>query len=221
MAHSLDLEEQEQLDQIKHFWKRYGNLITWCLTLAFASFAAWNAWNYWQHKQALSASVLFDEVERAVVAKDASRMDRALTDLKGQYGGTVIAHQGALLAAQGLWELGDKAKAQQALEWAAGQDQDKGLQAIARLRLAGVALEAGTPDEASKWLSGAFEPEFEGLVADRMGDVHKLAGRLSEAKQAYLKAYALLGAETDYRRLVEVKLNALGVEPPAVNPSAQ
>ena len=27
MAH-LDLEEQEQLDQIKHVWKQYGNLIS-------------------------------------------------------------------------------------------------------------------------------------------------------------------------------------------------
>ena len=24
----LDLEEQEQLDQLKHFWNRWGNLIT-------------------------------------------------------------------------------------------------------------------------------------------------------------------------------------------------
>ena len=31
MANQLDLEEQEQLDQIKHFWKQYGNAITWVL----------------------------------------------------------------------------------------------------------------------------------------------------------------------------------------------
>ena len=29
MATHLDLEEQEQLDQLKAFWKQYGNLITW------------------------------------------------------------------------------------------------------------------------------------------------------------------------------------------------
>ena len=31
MAAHLDLEEQEQLDELKHFWKTYGNLITWAL----------------------------------------------------------------------------------------------------------------------------------------------------------------------------------------------
>jgi predicted negative regulator of RcsB-dependent stress response len=52
MAKHLDLEEQEQLDQIKHFWDQYGNLITWVLIAAFGSLAAWNGWNYWQRDQA-------------------------------------------------------------------------------------------------------------------------------------------------------------------------
>ena len=44
MATSLDLQEQEQVDALKAFWKQYGNLITWVLTLALAAFAAWNGW---------------------------------------------------------------------------------------------------------------------------------------------------------------------------------
>ena len=53
MATHLDLEEQEQLDQVKHFWKRYGNLITWVLIVVMGSFAAWNGWNWWQRDQAV------------------------------------------------------------------------------------------------------------------------------------------------------------------------
>ena len=37
MATPLDLEEQEQLDQIKHFWKTYGNLISWLLIAVLCS----------------------------------------------------------------------------------------------------------------------------------------------------------------------------------------
>jgi predicted negative regulator of RcsB-dependent stress response len=36
MATHLDLEEQEQLDQLKHFWNQYGNLITWVLVIVLA-----------------------------------------------------------------------------------------------------------------------------------------------------------------------------------------
>ena len=40
MATHLDLEEQEQLDQLKAFWKQYGNLITWAVIAALGTFAA-------------------------------------------------------------------------------------------------------------------------------------------------------------------------------------
>ncbi len=55
MAKHLDLEEQEQLDQIKHFWAQYGNLITWVLIAVFGSVAAWNGRNYWQSSHAHKA----------------------------------------------------------------------------------------------------------------------------------------------------------------------
>ena len=215
MVQSLDLEEQEQLAQLKHFWARYGNFITWLLILVFASIAAWNGWNYWQHKQAQGASVLFDQVERAAADKDTNRLGTALTDLQGQYGRTAFAQQGALLAARGFMDAGDAAKAKQSLEWAAGQSTDEGLQAIARLRLSALTLESGSPDEAKKWLEASMPADFLGLVADRQGDIFQRAGQVNEAKQAYTKAYQLLGEETEYRRLVEVKLNALGVDPTA------
>lgn len=212
MVQSLDLEEQEQLAQLKHFWKRYGNFITWLMILVFGSIAAWNGWNYWQHKQAMGASVLFDQIERAVADKDVNRMNTALTDMQDKFGRTVFAQQGALLAARGLQDAGDAAKATQALTWAANQSADDGLQAIARLRLSALALESGQPDEAKKWLEATMPAEFAGLVADRQGDIFQLAGQAAEAKQAYTKAHQLLSEETEYRRLVEVKLNALGVD---------
>jgi predicted negative regulator of RcsB-dependent stress response len=53
MASALDLQEQEQLDNLKAFWNQYGNLITWTLlTLALlAGFAGWNGWNWYQRDQ--------------------------------------------------------------------------------------------------------------------------------------------------------------------------
>ena len=65
MATPLDLEEQEQLDQIKHFWKTYGNLISWLLIAILGSYAAWNGYQYWERTQATKAAALYDEVERA------------------------------------------------------------------------------------------------------------------------------------------------------------
>lgn len=220
MAQSLDLEEQEQLDQIKHFWNRYGNAITWALIVIFGSFSAWNGWQYWQRKQAMGASALYDTIERAVADKDAQLTERAFADLKGQFASTTYAQQGALLAASGLSSAGKPEQAKTALVWASEQKGDDGLQALARLRLAALALDANAPDEAVKWLEASMPVEFSGLAADRLGDAHLAQGKKAEARAAFEKAYQLLDEKAEYRQLVEVKLNSLGFDPKAATPAA-
>jgi predicted negative regulator of RcsB-dependent stress response len=108
MASQLDLEEQEQIDQLKHFWKRYGNAITWLLIAVLGAFAAFNGWQYWQRKQAGEAAVMYDQIEAAVQAGDLTRLDRALADVKERYASTTYAHQSALLAARTYYEKGDR-----------------------------------------------------------------------------------------------------------------
>jgi hypothetical protein len=63
MATQLDLQEQEQLDALKAFWKTYGNLITWVLILVLGAYAAWNGWQYWQRDQGIKAGAMFDELD--------------------------------------------------------------------------------------------------------------------------------------------------------------
>ena len=100
MAKPLDLEEQEQLDELKHFWKNYGNLITWALIVVFGAIAAWNGWHYWQRSQAAQAAAMNDEVERAVAGDDVAKVERAFNDMKDKYGRTTYAHQAGLRAAK-------------------------------------------------------------------------------------------------------------------------
>ena len=213
MASHLDLEEQEQLDQIKHFWNRYGNAITWVLIVILAGFAAWNGYQYWQRTQSAQASALYDELDRAVQAKDVEKTQRVFDDIRSKYGRTTYASQGGLLAAQALFEKGKPDDAKAALNWVADQSGDAGLQAVARLRLAALQLDAKAYDDALKTLSASFPSEFEALVADRKGDVLMAQGKGDEALAQYQTAYKKLDDRSEYRRMVEVKLNALGVNP--------
>lgn len=209
MASHLDLEEQEQIDQLKHFWQRYGNAITWLLIAVLGAFAAWNGWGYWQRKQGAEAAVMYDELERAAKAGDLARLDRTLADIKDRYGSTTYAHQAGLLAARAYADQKQADKAQAALLWVADK-ADEGLRSAARLRLAGLMLDAKAYDQALAQLNGKFSPEFEALAADRRGDIYRAQGKPAEAKAQYQKAYDALDAQVEYRLLVEVKLNALG-----------
>ena len=213
MAKALDLEEQEQLDQIKHFWKKYGNLISWVLIVVLGSYASWNGYKYWQRDQAAKAAVLFDEVERAVNGGDVARVERSLADMKDKFGGTQYAHQAALLAAKAL-QAKDKAEAARAaLKWVAEVAPDPAYRDIARLRLSALLLDAGSNDEALAQLSAPFTPAMAGLAADLRGDVMQVKGQKGEAVSAYQSAWQLLSDSPDYRRLVQAKLNALGLDP--------
>lgn len=212
MANHLDLEEQEQLDQIKHFWKQYGNGITWVIIVVLGAFATWNFYHYWQRSQAQQAAALFDEVDRAVQSADAARMDRVFSDMKDKFSSTAYAQQAGLLVARQYINLGKQDSAKAALGWVAEKSSDTGYQALARLRLASISMESKNFEEALNLLNMAYPASFDALVADRKGDLFVLKSDKAKAVAEYEKAYRLFDPRTEYRRLVEVKLNALGVD---------
>ena len=219
MAQHLDLEEQEQLDQLKHFWKRWGDLISWGLIIVFGSYAAWNGYQYWQRSQAAKAGVLFEEIERAAQAKELTRLEQALTDIRASFGSTAYAQRAALIAAAAYAEQSQSEKALAALTWVVDKASDEGLQAVARLRLAGLLADDQKFDQALQQLVAKVPAEFAPLVADRRADILMLQGKPAEAKAEYLKAYQAMPATHDYRKLIEFKLNGLGVDPAVTAPA--
>lgn len=219
MATPLDLQEQEQLDQIKDFWKRHGTLITSLLTVVLLIAAGWNGWHWWQRSQAGKAGVLFDEIDRAATAGDAERATRVFGDLRERYAGTVFTAQAALLAAKVQLDKEQAEAAAGTLRWAAEHAADEGYRRIAGLRLAGLLLDQGKLDEALAALPKESEGLFAALAADRRGDILRAQGKAAEAVLAFQQALKGFGSEGDYRRVVEAKLVALGA-PPAPVPAA-
>ena len=100
-----------------------------------------------------------------------------------------------------------------ALQWIVDNASDPSYVSIARLRLAGLAMQIKAYDDALKVLEKPAPAEFEALAEDRRGDVAALQGKRDAAVTHYQQAYKLFDEQVEYRRLVEIKLNALGVEP--------
>jgi len=213
MANHLDLEEQEQLDQLKHFWKQYGNLITWILIVVLGAVAAWNGYHAWQRNQSVQAAAMFDEVEKVVRSGDTQKAERAFVDMKERFAKAIYTQQAGLLVAKMAYEAGKADIAKSTLGWVAENASDPGYASMAKLRLSAILIEAKAYDEALKVLGNGIADEFAALAADRKGDVYSLQDKKSEAKAEYLKAYKAFEAQSEYRRLVGVKLNALGVNP--------
>ena len=220
MATQLDLEEQEQLDQLKAFWKQYGNLITWVLIIALGAFVAWNRWEAWQRDQGEKAASLYDELDRSVQAGNADQAARIFGDMKERYPRAAFTHQGGLAVAKVEVDKGKLDEAKASLAWVAEKAGDDEYRAIAHLRLAGLMVDEKKYDESLKQLDAVGAGPFAPLADDRRGDVLAAQGKAEDAKAAYQRAWNGMDAKVDYRRLIEAKLNVLGVQPPASAASA-
>lgn len=214
MASHLDLEEQEQLDQLKAFWKRWGNAITWVITAVLVAVAAWQGWNWHEREQAAKAAAMYDEFDRAAAAQDLDKAVAAVGDLKARYPETGYAAQAGLQLAKLQLDKGQADAARTSLAWVSQQGSEPEYRDIARLRLAGLQLDAKAYDDAARTLDAIKSSDFAALVADRRGDLLMLQGKPDAAKAEYQKALAGIDKTQDYRRLVEAKLATLGVATP-------
>lgn len=213
MASHLDLEEQEQLDELKHFWKRWGRLLTWGAIAALGIYAAWMGWQAYVAKQAAQSSALYDTVERAALADDVAMLERSLGDIQDKFAGTTYAQQAALLAARVYQEKERPADAKKQLTWVIDHAGDKGYLALARLRLATLLVQEKAYDQARQQLSAKVPEAFAPLVADRLGDLDVLQSQKAAAIAHYKQAFQGFDSQAEYRRVVAVKLAALGAMP--------
>ncbi len=213
MATNLDFEEQEQIEELKTFWKRHGRLLSALFFLVLLVVAGWNFWTSYETRQASKASVLFDELDKAGRAGDKAKILQISDDLQRLYPRTVFAQQGSLLAAKNLFDTGQLDDAQRLLTWLAKQSSQSEYQALGNLRLAGLLIERKQYDLALSALSEVKGKDFEALALDRQGDIFEIQGKKVEARQAFAQAYNLMAEEVEYRRLVEAKLTALGAPP--------
>jgi predicted negative regulator of RcsB-dependent stress response len=209
---TYDLDEQERMDELKAWWKRWGNLVMFGLAVAIAATAGWR---YWQNRvvtQNLEAATVYEQLAQSLKANDAKAARDAGSMLIDQYEGTAYAPRAALLLAKMNVGAKDVKSAQAQLEWAIAHSKEPALKDVARLRLAGVQLDQKEYDAALKTLSGTHSDAFDFRFHDLKGDVLLAQGKSAEARAAYQAAFGKMAEDNPYRNIVELKLDALGGE---------
>ncbi|HEU4622577.1 MAG TPA: tetratricopeptide repeat protein [Burkholderiaceae bacterium] len=208
---AYDLEEQEQLAELKAWWTSYGKLVVALVVIGAVVLGGWYGWRAWQKRQSAQASAMYEALQSAVQSKNAASIKTLHETLAQKHGGTVYATMGGLLAAKAAVDAGDLEAAKTALRQVVDHASTDDARAMARLRLAGLLLDQKSYDEALKLLDGAVPDAFIALFADRRGDVLVAQGKIAEARKAYGDALAKLGNDDGgLRSLVQIKLDALG-----------
>jgi len=208
---TYDLEEQEQLAELKAFWKQHGNLILIAISAALFAVAAFRGWSWYQSSQAVQASAVYAELQKAAAASDTKKVRDLAGTLIEAYPRSLYAALGALVSAKVHFDAADPKTARAQLQWVVDQSRDPEMQAIARLRLANVLIDEQAYEDALKILAAKPDRPFEALFEDLRGDVLLAQGKPDDARTAYRAALAKAQPnDAAGRELIQLKLDALG-----------
>ena len=205
-----DLQEQEQIDDLRAWWDQYGKYVSAAITVFAVVVISVQGWRWYQKNQAEQASVLYLALSQAVAAKDLGKAKDPATQIVDRYSRTAYAPRAALLYAKLQYDNNDRAGAKQQLQWVIDHSSEDELKAIARFRLAEALLDDKQYDDALKTLDVKTDEAFAALYADLKGDILLAAGKPAEARSAYEIAAAKIDPKSGYKPFVQVKLDALG-----------
>jgi predicted negative regulator of RcsB-dependent stress response len=217
---TYDLQEQEQIEELKTWWKMHGTLITAVVAALAVGVVGWQAWQWWQRSQAGQAAQLYGTMQQALMQQDVKRARLLAGELIDKYAGTAYAGMGAMLSGKVLLETGDLKSAQAQFGWAAEHARDQGTRDLARLRQALVLAEEKSYDEALKLLAVPPAPSFMSRYLEVRGDILATQGKAGEARNAYDEAVKALesGRKAEglppgpYLEILQAKRDAAGAK---------
>ena len=207
---ALDLEEQEQVDELKALWKKYGSYITKAAISFFVLYGLFQCWGYYQNKQSLNASEAYQSIV-VLDEKNTKEIMQKAQSLIDAYGGTPYAGRAAILFAKASYAEGLKDKAKEKLAWASSHAKESATESIALIQLGQIFLEEKKYEEALKNANAVDNEGYFGLSNDLKGDVLSAMGKKEEAKKAYLEALKRFGPKDPYAKFTQEKLETLGV----------
>jgi predicted negative regulator of RcsB-dependent stress response len=208
---ALDLEEQEQLAELKAWWKQNGGRILSVVVAVAVGFAGWVAFRQYSQSQSMQASALYDTLAKAAQANDAKALRDASGTLVESYPGTTYASMGALVAARYYYDRNDLKNAKAQLQWVVERGSSEDFKHLARLRLGAVLLDEKAYDEALKLLEAQAPAAYEAQYAALRGDVLAAKNQAADARAAYKLALEKADKKnTPFQESVRMRLEALG-----------
>lgn len=204
------LEEQQELDNFKHFWKSWGKWLFGLLVVAALGYLGFVLYqDHITSKNQEAAGVLAKMVEKAQNKGDSKGIADDLRNLQQNYTGTIAAAQGTLMAAATEFDHGNYDVAAGHLQWVLNNQKAPLVQVLAAQRLAVVQLQQKKYADALKTVDMPVEQEYQPLLLETKGDIYSAESKNKEAVAAYEQALTKMPKEYSGRELVQLKADQL------------
>ncbi|WP_165088128.1 YfgM family protein [Neisseria yangbaofengii] len=203
------LEEQQELDNFKYFWKSTGRWLFALLMLAALGYLGYTVYqSHLAKKSQEAAGVLAQLVEKAQNKGDTKAINADLQNLQQNFADTIPAAQATLMAAAAEFDAGRYDVASGHLNWVLKNQKEPLVRALAAQRLAVVKLQQKKYDEALAALDTKVDADYEALLLETKGDVFVAQNKAKEAAASYEQALAKLPKDSVGRELVRMKLDS-------------
>lgn len=197
--------EDQQLEDLKKWWKENGSSIITGVVLGLAVLFGTRSWFAWQERTAQNASVIYSVMMRAAESGDASAASDNAATLIADFSGTPYASIAALLLARYRIEDNELDAARAQLQWVLDNESSDEIRTTASVRLARVLVSLADYDGALALLDEIEADGQQGLVSEVRGDIYTLRGDSQLAVDAYSEALLLLPENSPGRNIVLLK----------------
>ena len=204
------LEEQQELDNFKYFWKSIGR---WIFALLIVAALGYLGYTIYQGQKASkdqeAAAVLAQMVEKAQQKTDQKAINADLAELQKNYPDSISTAQATLMVAATEFDSGRYDVAEGHLNWVLKNQNAPLVQALAAQRLGVVLLQQKKYDAAINALNTQVEADFEPLMLETKGDVYVAQNKTKEAVQSYEAALGKMPQTAVGRELLQMKIDSL------------
>ena len=204
MAYSI--EEEQEINQLKDWWKENGKTIIVAFILGVGGMFGWRYWQAHQAEQIAQASAQYDALiysaQQNEQAKKANIEQFVQANSKTAYAVFALLDE-----AKKATEKQDFAAAEANLNQALTQSQDEVLTSIVALRLSAVQFQLGQLDNALTTLNQVKGESFNARKAILTGDIQIAKGDKVAAKNSFEQVQQS-GSQLE-QQMAKMKLNNL------------
>lgn len=206
---ALDIEEHQQVEQLKQTVKEYGPSVLIGIGLAAVLLFGYQHYSKIRERAYDHASIRYEQLLDALAANKTQAANVAANYLIKRYPKSDYAKLAELLLAQRDITESQFSSANMRLKDVMEHGHTPAIKEIARLRLARLQIQQNDAKAALSTLSAVDAKEYLPLVSSVRGDAYAKLHQANDARQAYQQALTGIPEGAMLHSLVALKLNNL------------